>query len=99
MTMPLPAHDSTSTSSSLPLAGWRSVENWSMSLAAAAVRSCTWRLPSPTPVARPIASTVWSNDPRVASTAASLPSPWECFSSGRFSAASAGCRLADPGVR
>ena len=40
-----------------------------------------------------------SNEPRVASIAASWRSPWECRSAGRFSAASAGCRFGWPRSR
>jgi hypothetical protein len=46
------------------------------------------------PAARSIASAVSSKEPRAASTAASFRSPCECFSTGRFSCASAGYRLA-----
>ena len=54
---------------------------------------------SSTPVARVIAAAASSNEPRADSTAASFRSPWDCFSSGRFSAASSRCTFGAPGAR
>src|ERR1035437_8470748 len=61
--------------------------------------SSSCRFPILTPVARVTAACASSIEPRAASTAVSLRSPWECFSSGRFSAASAGCTFGRPGDR
>ena len=57
------------------------------------------RFPICTPVARVTAAHAASTEPRAASTAASFRSPCECFSSGRFSTASAGCTFGLPGDR
>ena len=67
--------------------------------AARRIISSSCRFPTPTPVARVIAAPAASIEPRADSIAAILRSPWECFSSGRFSAASAGCTFGLPGDR
>ena len=61
--------------------------------------SSSCRFPILTPVARVTAACASSIEPRAASTAVSFRSPWECFSSGRFSAASSRCTFARPGDR
>src|ERR1035437_2941221 len=61
--------------------------------------SSSCRFPILTPVARVTAACASSIEPLAASTAVSLRSPWECFSSGKFSAASAGGTFGRPGDR
>lgn len=65
-----------------------------MSAAAPTASSWTCRCPIPAPVMALIRSVASANEPRDASIAASLASPWLCIPTGRFSTASAGCRSA-----
>src|SRR5881394_3059602 len=67
-----------------------------MSAAARTVNDSIWRVPIRTPVARSTACPAWANEPRVASTAASRRSPWECFSTGRMQISMPGLPVGDP---
>ena len=70
-----------------------------MSVAARTVSASTCRLPIPAPLAWLTWSRAVSNEPRTACSAAARRSPCECISTGRFNAASAGCRLDAPLAR
>jgi hypothetical protein len=97
MTTPLPSRERTSRSLPAPAAGRRcSEQKPSKSAAARGTSASNWRLPSFCPVARSMAVRASSNEPRVLSMAVSRRSPCEWSSSGRFSTASAGYRLAQP---
>lgn len=96
MTTPLPSHCRHSTTSSADGPGRRPVQNASTSAAARRASSSTWRFPTPTPVVRLIAAAASWCEPRADSTTASLRSPSDCCSPGRFSCAPAGCTFGAP---
>ena len=99
ITIPLPSQVSTSARSSGAGPGLRAAVEPVHVAAARTASSSTCRFPIFTPVARVIAAAASSYDPRADSIAASFRSPCDCFSPGRFSAASSGCTFPAPGAR